>query len=89
MVVVVVTVVFWVQLGNCRNIMQTLLLVSWGLWRLRKIKNKDIRHSLVNEVLKGDIRAVFIKIVPDSFSLRLPVLCINLCHFESQEIYQT
>ena len=69
--------------------MQTLLLVSWGLWRLRKIKNKDIRHSLVNEVLKGDIRTVFIKILPDSFSNRLPVFCINLCHFESQEIYQT
>ena len=87
--VVVVVCCSGYNLGNCRNIMQTLLLVSWGLWRLRKIKNKDIRHSLVNEVLKGDIRAVFIKILPDSFSLRLPVLCINLCHFESQEIYQT
>ena len=69
--------------------MQTLLLVSWGLWRLGKIRNKDIRHSLVNEVLKGDMRTVFIKILPDSFSLCLPVLCINLCHLESQEIYQT
>ena len=55
----------------------------------QKTRISDICCSLVNEVLKGDIRGVFIKILPGSFSLCLPVLCINLCHLESQEIYQT
>ena len=48
---------------------------GYGDWRRSKTRKSDI-CSLVNEVLKGDIRTVFIKILPDSFSLCWCLCCV-------------